>query len=376
MHARADGPQADGARAPLIIRWYLPALTFFAGLNGIRAGSFGVGVLGEALLVSVVAFTLSLYALLRLRVSFPPSVAWAAALLALCAGWSGARGDTRLASSIALLLCSFLVLRRWVHDRRFLYRYMYFWPLVIGVVFYAVYLALPGLVYAPEEGGKYVSVGPLNLLRFEGSTLNANAYGLAMVPLLFSLVMKGERPRRLLAGFVSLGLSFSYSSVFGYLYLIFFKRARTVRRLAVLTILAALIPTYSLVKGWGFSESIRIIKYGHYSAQLLDTPLSGILWGGLDKASHPWVLLSDNTYLSTIYDHGLVFLAVYMVALAILLRRDRTLWVLFLLVNFVVDLHYFWLANLMFALCVPMMNRTAPQEGEVERRELAPCASS
>lgn len=329
---------------------YLPALTVLAGLNVVRIGPLGLGVFAEAVIVAAVMSTLGLAALLRLRLRMPPDALAAAAALLGCAAWSAARGDGSLAASVLITACSWLLLRRWVLDPRFLFRYVYLWPVAIGFVFHALYVAVPSLVFQAEAGGKYVSIAGTTWLRFEGATLNANAYGLYAAVVLFGLREAGLRTPLMAPGYLSLLLTLSYSSIAGFMYLVFFRQSRPLGRGALLAALCAMLYVYSLVKGWGLAESIRVVKYGWYAAALAGEPVAAILGGGMDRASHDWVVLTDNAWLTLLYDHGLIFVALYFAGYALVLRHDRLLLGLFAMANLLVDLQYFWMANLAFLL--------------------------
>jgi hypothetical protein len=345
---------------------YLPVLVLFAGLNMVRVGSLGLGVFAEAALVALLMTLLGLAALLRLRIRLPLDATVATAAWLACAAIAIARGDTNLGSSILITTCSWLLMRQRCTRPDFATRWLYLWPCLIGYAFQALYVAAPSLVVLPEAGGKYVTLGGLQWLRFEGTTLNANAYGLWAAVVLYGLREAGLRGPILWPGMASLLLTFSYSSIASLLFLVFCRRAELWRRIAIVAALLAILSAYSWVKGWGLAESIRIIKYAHYSMALAGESFAGILAGGLDRASHDWVVLTDNAWLTLLYDQGLVYLLAYFAAYALVLRHDRPLLALFLLANAIVDLQYFWLSNLAFLL-VAEQRRTRTAAAEAAR---------
>jgi len=354
-------PAARPFRRALPAGLYLPALTLLAGLNFVRVGSLGLGVFAEAAIVAVLMVLTGLACLLRLRLRMPVDAAIATGLWLACVPWAIARGDSTLASSMLITLCSWLLLRDRVRDPRFTLRYVYLWPCVIGFLFQIVYTAVPSLVVLAEAGGKYVQIGGMQWLRFEGASLNANAYGLYIAVVLFGLRDAGLRTPLMWPGYLSLLLTFSYSSIAGFLYLVFWRQASGLKRGAIVLLLLAIMSAYSLVKGWGLAESIRLIKYGYYTMALASEPASAILWGGMDRGSHDWVVLTDNAWLTLLYDHGLVFVAGYFVAYVLVMRHDRPLLGLFLLANAIVDLQYFWLSNIAFLLVAEQRrSRRAP----------------
>ncbi|MCX7211208.1 MAG: hypothetical protein NTW53_00720 [Burkholderiales bacterium] len=329
---------------------YLSLLVIFAGLNFVRVGSVGIGVFVEAALVFGVMVTLGLAALLRLRVRLAGSDLLAVGLWLACALLAMVRADFTLASSILIAVCSWLFLRRPCVNPRFARRYLYLWPCLVGYAFHLVYTAVPSLVVLEEAGGKYVSIAGLQLLRFEGATLNANAYGLYIAVVLYGMREAGVRGPWLWPGYLSLLLTFSYSSIAGLLFLSFCRGSGALSRGLIVGLLIAIVSVYSVIKGWGLAESIRILKYGYYSAALVGEPVHAILSGGMNRGSHDWIVLTDNAWLTLLYDHGLVMVAAYFLAFYLILRHDKPLLVLFLLANAIVDLQYFWLANLAFLL--------------------------
>lgn len=354
-------PPVGPAASPPAPRWRLRAddlpatawiatMSALAGLNVIRIGTVGIGVFAEAALVAAALAALALAALLRLRLRLPRAALAAAATWFALAAWAVVRGDATLGASIAISTGSWLLLRRRVADRRVLVRGVYVAPLGVAFAFQALYVAMPSLVFEAEAGGKFVAIAGLTWMRFEGATLNANAWGLYAAVVLFGLREAGVRGPLLWPGGLSLLASLSYSSIAGFLFLVFVRRAGAGARIGILAVLAAMLAAYSLVKGWGLAESVRLIKYGWYAAALLDAPPGGLLAGGLDRATHDWVVLTDNAWLTLTYDHGLLFLAAYAAAYAVVLRRDPALLALFAMANAVVDLQFFWMANLAFLL--------------------------
>lgn len=338
----------------LFAKVYMSVLMLFVGLNGIRVGEFGLGVFGMALLLVAVVIGI-LACLLLLKTTLTTAELLAFSVLFICGIWAAMRGDGGLFSSLLVLILSYIVIHRWVRCKSFLFRYVYAWPLVVGTLFYILYVLQPALVYQPIAGGKYVQVAGFTLFRFEGAVLNANSYGIATAVLLFCMRYLGIARHRLTFGYLSLMLSFSYSGFISYFFLVAEKLSGKIGRVLSYLAVIAILPTYGLVKGWSLLESIRIIKYGFYFSKLLTEPLSAILWGGIDRTGHAWVVLTDNAVLTMIYDHGLIFVLAYFAAFWIVMRKHTSLFLIFLLMNLVVDLQYFWPANLMFLVAAKLM---------------------
>lgn len=335
---------------------YMSLLTVFVGLNGFRVGDFGLGTF-PVVLLCVLVFAGVFGSLLFFKIPLSSREFTSLSLMTVCGFWALANGDSQLFSSIMIVGSSYIAIKRWVHRPTFLFRYVYFFPFLVGLAFYIVYLTAPSLVYEPDAGGKYVQLGPLNLLRFEGAVLNANAYGIGIALLIFCLAYLGIGRARLALGLVSLILSFSYSGVIGFLYLIGAKLTGRTGRIVCIAAVLAILPTYGYVKGWSILESVRIIKYGFYFSNIFSQPASAILWGGIARTGHEWVVLSDNAFLTLLYDHGLIFLVIYYASFFILLRRAAFLIPIFVLLNFVVDLQFFWFANLMFLVAAKILMR-------------------
>ncbi|MFS2214263.1 hypothetical protein ACCD08_07130 [Telluria sp. Tellsp104] len=341
---------------PLFAKLYFSLLMFCVGLNGFRVGEVGFGTFAVIFLCIVVAAGV-FGSLLFFRIPLSPKELLATTLMLICAIWALIGGDSLLFSSIIIVVSSYIAVSKWAHRPGFLFRYVFWFPFLVGSGFYVLYVVFPSLVYQAEAGGKYIQVGGVTLLRFEGAVLNANAYGIGTSVLMFCLTYLGVRRKEMMLGYLSLVLSASYSGMIGLLYLIGAKLSKGFGRLLCVIAAITILPTYGYVKGWGILESVRIIKYTFYFLNLKYQPLSLILWGGIDRAGHDWVVLSDNAFLTLLYDHGLVFLVVYLLGFFVLLRRTLFLIPLFLFLNFVVDLQYFWFANLMFILTAKMMSR-------------------
>ena len=345
---------------PLFAKAYFSLLMFCVGLNGFRVGEVGFGTFAVIFLCVIVAIGV-FGSLLFFKIPLSQGELFFVALMFICAIWSLLDGDSLLFSSIMILISSYMAISKWVHHPKFLFRYIFWYPFLIGAGFYGMYVMFPSLVYQAEAGGKYLQFGGVAVLRFEGAVLNANAYGIGISVLMFCMSYLGIRRKEMMLGYLSLILSASYSGMIGLLYLIGAKLSSGFGRLACLVAAITILPTYGYVKGWGILESVRIIKYGFYFLNLRFQPASSILWGGIERTGHDWVVLSDNAFLTLLYDHGLVFLVVYFLSFFIILRRTPFLIPVFLLLNFVVDLQYFWFANVMFVLAAKMVLHAGQQ---------------
>lgn len=341
-------------KSHLFAKLYMPILTLFVGLNGIRIGEFGLGIFGMGVLLAGVAVVILAW-LLLIKTTLVARELLAFSVLFVCGVWAAIRGDGTLFSSLLVLVFSYIVIHQWVRSGSFLFKYVYAWPLFIGILFYILYILQPALVYQPIAGGKYVQIAGITLFRFEGAVLNANSYGIATAVLLFCMRYIGIARHKIMFGYLSLLLSFSYSGFISYLFLSAEKLSGKFGKALSYAAVIAILPTYGLVKGWSVLESIRIIKYGFYFSNLLTQPLGAILWGGIDRTGHAWVVLTDNAILTMIYDHGLVFVLAYFAAFWILMRKQTSLFLVFLLMNLVVDLQYFWPANLMFLVAAKLL---------------------
>lgn len=345
---------------PLFAKLFFSLLMFCVGLNGFRVGAVGFGTFAVVFLCIIVAGGV-FGSLLFFRIPLSPAELFSLTLMMICAVWALIGGDSLLFSSIIIVVSSYIAVSKWAHRPQFLFRYIFWYPFLVGFGFYCLYVAVPSLVYQAEAGGKYIQLGGVTLLRFEGAVLNANAYGIGTSVLMFCMTYLGIRRKEMALGYISLVLSASYSGMIGLLYLIGAKLSNGVGRLLCVVAAIIILPTYGYVKGWGLLESVRIIKYTFYFLNLRYQPMSLILWGGIDRSGHDWVVLSDNAFLTLLYDHGVFFLIVYFLSFLILLRRALFLVPLFLLLNCVVDLQYFWFANVMFLFSAKMMSRSIRQ---------------
>jgi len=336
---------------------YMSVLVFSMGLNIVRFGDVGGGAVISSLICTIVwgAFILRFLASYTIKLSWPDF--FGVAIQIGCAFWAVLYGDARLASSLVLSLTSYLVLRNDILRKNFLFKYVFFYPLLVSLVFYIFFIAFPALVFQPEEGGKYINLAGFDVLRFEGATLNANSYGLAMALLIFCLLVQKIPFRRMYIGAGTLLLSFSYSGMISLIYLVGFQFFRSWGRFISIALIVSILPTYALVKGWGIFEGVRVVKYSYYFINLLDQPLSLLALGGIPRSGHDWVILSDNLFLTLTYDFGFLYLFFYLLGFIIFLRQSSLMIAVFLFIAFVVDLQYFWLANLMLMLAAHLIRK-------------------
>lgn len=357
LENRLQSQALSKASSTFFKKIYMSVLVFTMGLNIVRFGDVGIGAVISGFICTIVwgAFILKFLASYKIKLSWPDF--FGVIVHIGCAFGAVLYGDVRLASSLFLALTSYLVLKDDILHKNFLFKYVFFFPLVISLIFYTFYIAFPSLVFQPEEGGKYINLIGFDVLRFEGAILNANSYGLAMALLIFCLLVQKIPFRKMYIGAGTLLLSFSYSGMISLIYLVGFQFFRSWGKLISIVLIVSILPTYAIVKGWGIFEGVRVIKYSYYFINLLDQPLYLILFGGIPRSGHDWIVLSDNLFLTLTYDFGFLYLIFYLLGFIIFLRKSSLMIAVFLFIAFVVDLQYFWLANLMLMLAAHLIRK-------------------